>query len=82
MTFAHVKMNHIVGSDYEELVSILRSARAAYQLTPGGMLAFNDLLASLRRSKYCRKELWSLLNKSLQQNSPNSPYSESNSARI
>lgn len=82
MTFAHIKLNHIATSDYDEFVSVMRVARLAYQLTPGGIITFNELLQSLRRSKWCRKELWTLLNKSLQQNPPNSPFGEATPTRI
>lgn len=54
----HFKMYHITPAEYDEFVSIIRSARAAFQLTPGGMVQFNELLQSLRRTKSCKKELW------------------------
>ena len=82
MTYAHIKLNHIVGSDYDNFVETINAARKAYQLTPGGMVAFNELLQSLRRSKWCRKDLWTKINKSLQQHPASSPFSESTPARI
>ncbi|XP_054722766.1 zinc finger SWIM domain-containing protein 8-like [Uloborus diversus] len=54
----HFKMYHITPAEYDEFVSIIRSARTAFQLTPGGMVQFNELLQSLRRTKSCKKELW------------------------
>lgn len=63
----HFKMYHITPADYDEFVQIVRSARSAFQLTPGGMVQFNELLQSLRRSKSCKKDLWQHLTNSLQQ---------------
>ncbi|XP_035214833.1 zinc finger SWIM domain-containing protein 8-like isoform X3 [Stegodyphus dumicola] len=54
----HFKMYHITPAEYDEFVSIIRSARTAFQLTPGGIVQFNELLQSLRRTKSCKKELW------------------------
>lgn len=61
----HFKMYHITPGEYEEFVNIIRSARSAFQLTPGGMVQFNELLQSLRRSKSCKKELWQRIANSL-----------------
>ncbi|RWS28198.1 zinc finger SWIM domain-containing protein 8-like protein [Leptotrombidium deliense] len=65
----HFKMYHITPSDYEEFVQVIRGARQAYQLTPGGMVQFNELLQNLKRSKSYKKELWQHLQNALQQNS-------------
>ncbi|KAF8796402.1 Zinc finger SWIM domain-containing protein 8 [Argiope bruennichi] len=54
----HFKMYHITPAEYDEFVNIIRSARTAFQLTPGGMVQFNELLQSLRRTKSCKKDLW------------------------
>ncbi|XP_076368727.1 zinc finger SWIM domain-containing protein 8-like [Tachypleus tridentatus] len=54
----HFKMYHITPAEYEEFVNIIRKAKSAFQLTPGGMVQFSELLQSLRRSKSCKKELW------------------------
>ncbi|KAG8193595.1 hypothetical protein JTE90_000229 [Oedothorax gibbosus] len=54
----HFKMYHITPAEYDEFVSIIRSARTAFQLTPGGIVQFNELLQSLRRTKSCKKDLW------------------------
>lgn len=51
-------MYHITPAEYDEFVNIIRSARTAFQLTPGGIVQFNELLQSLRRTKSCKKELW------------------------
>ncbi|KAK3090543.1 hypothetical protein FSP39_012583 [Pinctada imbricata] len=56
---AHQRIHHINQSEYEDFVSIMCSARNAFYLTPGGIVQFQELLQSLRRSKSCRKELWS-----------------------
>ena len=76
-------MNHITQSDFEEFVGIIKSARTAYYMTPpGGPLAFNELLQSLRRSKKWRKEFNQLLSKALQTNPPNPAYVEANAGRM
>ncbi len=62
----HFKMYHITPADYDEFVGIIRSARSAFQLTPGGNIQFNELLQSLRRSKSCKKDLWQHIASSLQ----------------
>ncbi|XP_054168196.1 zinc finger SWIM domain-containing protein 8-like [Oppia nitens] len=62
----HFKMYHITPADYDEFVTIIRSARSAFQLTPGGNIQFNELLQSLRRSKSCKKDLWQHIANSLQ----------------
>lgn len=54
----HTKMYHITPAEYDEFINILRSARMAFMLTPGGMVQFTELLHSLRRSKSCKKDLW------------------------
>ncbi|BFZ03243.1 hypothetical protein BsWGS_06282 [Bradybaena similaris] len=55
---AHQRIHHISNADYDEFVSIVCNARNAFYLTPGGIVQFNELLQSLRRSKSCRKDLW------------------------
>ena len=55
---AHQRIHHISNADYDEFVSIVCTARNAFYLAPGGIVQFNELLQSLRRSKSCRKELW------------------------
>ncbi|KAH9502527.1 Zinc finger SWIM domain-containing protein 8 [Bulinus truncatus] len=55
---AHQRIHHINNADYDEFVSIVCNARNAFYLAPGGIVQFNELLQSLRRSKSCRKDLW------------------------
>ncbi|UYV61045.1 ZSWIM8 [Cordylochernes scorpioides] len=55
---AHFKMYHITAGEYDEFVNIIRAARSAFQLTPGGHVQFNEFLQSIRRSKSCKKDLW------------------------
>ncbi|VDI34720.1 Hypothetical predicted protein [Mytilus galloprovincialis] len=55
---AHQRIHHINQADYDDFVSTICSARNAFCLTQGGMIQFQELLQSLRRSKSCRKELW------------------------
>ena len=54
----HQRMHHITQAEYDEFVSIVCSARNAFCMTAGGMVQFNELLQSLRRSKSCKKDLW------------------------
>ncbi|XP_064625296.1 zinc finger SWIM domain-containing protein 8-like isoform X2 [Lineus longissimus] len=56
---SHQRISHITQAEYDEFVSIICSARNAFcSMTPGGMVQFNDLLMNLRKSKFCKKELW------------------------
>ncbi|WAQ97485.1 ZSWM8-like protein [Mya arenaria] len=55
---AHQRIHHINPSEYDDFVSIICSARNVFYITPGGMVQFQELLQSLRRTKSCRKELW------------------------
>lgn len=55
---AHHRIHHISPADYDDFVSTICSARNAFCLSPGGMVQFQELLQSLRRSKSCRKDLW------------------------
>ncbi|XP_037296469.1 zinc finger SWIM domain-containing protein 8 [Manduca sexta] len=64
----HQKLYHLTAMEYEEFVSIVLSARTAFQLTPDGNTQFKEWLASLRRSKSCKKDLWTQLNAALQTN--------------
>ncbi|XP_047984423.1 zinc finger SWIM domain-containing protein 8 homolog [Leguminivora glycinivorella] len=64
----HQKLYHLTPVEYEEFVSIVLSARTAFQLTPEGNTQFKEWLASLRRSKSCKKDLWTQLNAALQTN--------------
>ncbi|KAL0832898.1 hypothetical protein ABMA28_001045 [Loxostege sticticalis] len=64
----HQKLYHLTSVEYEEFVSIVLSARTAFQLTPEGNTQFKEWLASLRRSKSCKKDLWTQLNAALQTN--------------
>ncbi|KAK7073230.1 Zinc finger SWIM domain-containing protein 8 [Halocaridina rubra] len=66
----HLKMYYITPTEYDEFVSIILAARSAYQMTPGGMVQFNELLQALRRSKSCKKELWTRITNALQQTPP------------
>ena len=54
----HQRMNHITPAESDEIVNIICSARNAFYMTPGGLVQFNELLQSLRRTKSCKKDLW------------------------
>lgn len=61
----HSKLFHITNADYDDFINILLNARAAFQMTAGGLVQFNELLQSLRRSKSFKKDLWMKLNSAL-----------------
>ncbi|XP_055711055.1 zinc finger SWIM domain-containing protein 8 homolog isoform X3 [Phlebotomus papatasi] len=65
----HQKLYHLTTADYEEFSSIILAARAAFQITPEGNAQFKDWLQSIRRSKSCKKDLWTQINAALQNNS-------------
>uniref|UniRef100_A0A1B6CIJ5 SWIM-type domain-containing protein n=2 Tax=Clastoptera arizonana TaxID=38151 RepID=A0A1B6CIJ5_9HEMI len=62
----HQKLYHLTTSDYEEFVTIVCSARAAFSITPEGSSQFKEWLQSIRRSKSCKKDLWAQINSALQ----------------
>ncbi|CAG9823361.1 unnamed protein product, partial [Phaedon cochleariae] len=64
----HQKLYHLTAADYEDFVSIVCAARAAFQITPDGSAQFKEWLQSIRRSKSCKKDLWSQINTALQAN--------------
>ncbi|XP_074025698.1 zinc finger SWIM domain-containing dorado [Leptinotarsa decemlineata] len=64
----HQKLYHLTSADYEDFVSIVCAARAAFHITPEGSSQFKEWLQSIRRSKSCKKELWSQINAALQAN--------------
>jgi len=57
----HQKLYQLSSSDYEEYVGILYSAYGAFAMTPEGSTMFKDWLQSVRRSKSCKKELWTMI---------------------
>ncbi|XP_055618684.1 zinc finger SWIM domain-containing protein 8 homolog [Toxorhynchites rutilus septentrionalis] len=61
----HQKLYHLTVSDYEECTSTIMSARNAFQITPEGSAQFKDWLQSIKRSKSCKKELWTQINAAL-----------------
>ncbi|CAG0915760.1 unnamed protein product [Notodromas monacha] len=63
----HQRLYHITPGEYEDFVSIVRTARTAFQMTLGGPTQFQELLQSLKRSKFCKKELWHRITAVLQQ---------------
>ncbi|XP_053949230.1 zinc finger SWIM domain-containing protein 8 homolog, partial [Anastrepha ludens] len=65
----HQKLYHLTQADYEDFASIILAARAAFQITPEGSGQFKDWLQSIKRSKSCKKELWTQINAALQSNS-------------
>ncbi|XP_025198718.1 zinc finger SWIM domain-containing protein 8-like [Melanaphis sacchari] len=57
----HQKLYQLSSADYEEYVGILYSAYGAFAMTPEGGTMFKDWLQSVRRSKSCKKELWTMI---------------------
>lgn len=45
----HQKLYHLTAADYEDFVSIVCAARAAFQITPEGNTQFKEWLQSIRR---------------------------------
>lgn len=45
----HQKLYHLTPADYEDFVSIVCAARAAFQITPEGNGQFKEWLQSIRR---------------------------------
>ncbi|CAK9795279.1 Zinc finger SWIM domain-containing protein 8 homolog [Anthophora quadrimaculata] len=64
----HQKLYHLTTGDYEDFVSVIRAARAAFHITPEGHVQFKEWLQSIKRSQSCSKELWAQINAALQQN--------------
>lgn len=62
----HQKLYHLTTSDYEDFVNIVCAARAAFQITPEGAQQFKEWLQSIKRSKSCKKDLWTQINAALQ----------------
>lgn len=54
-------------SESEEFLILIRQARQAFYLTAAGPNQFSDVIATIRRSKNCKKELWQLVSNFLQQ---------------
>ncbi|XP_053669312.1 zinc finger SWIM domain-containing protein 8 homolog [Anopheles marshallii] len=61
----HQKLYHLTIADYEDFTSTIISARNAFQITPEGNAQFKDWLQSIKRSKSCKKELWTQINAAL-----------------
>lgn len=45
----HQKLYHLTAADYEDFISIVCAARAAFQITPDGSAQFKEWLQSIRR---------------------------------
>lgn len=45
----HQKLYHLTSSEYEEFVSVVCAARAAFHITPEGSQQFKEWLQSIRR---------------------------------
>jgi hypothetical protein len=52
------RLYHITANDYDDLVSILMSAKQTFMWGVDGVASFNTLLHAIKRNKSCKKELW------------------------
>lgn len=57
----HYNLINISQSEYDEFVELLRHARGAFCMAPGGMTQFNELLQSIRWGHAKKKELWQMI---------------------
>lgn len=57
----HYNLINITQSEYDEFVELLRHARGAFCMAPGGMTQFNELLQSIRWGHSKKKELWQMI---------------------
>ena len=57
----HYNLINISQNDYDEFVELLRHARGAFCMAPGGMTQFNELLQSIRWGHSKKKELWQMI---------------------
>ena len=57
----HYNLINISQSEYDEFVELLRHARGAFCMAPGGMTQFNELLQSIRWGHSKKKELWQMI---------------------
>lgn len=57
----HYNLVNISQSEYDEFVELLRHARGAFCMAPGGMTQFNELLQSIRWGHSKKKELWQMI---------------------
>ncbi|XP_014261902.1 zinc finger SWIM domain-containing protein 8-like [Cimex lectularius] len=57
----HTKLYHLSPNEHEEFIGVVLAARSAFQVTPEGSQMFKDWLQTIRRSKSCKKDLWTQL---------------------
>lgn len=57
----HYNLINISQNEYDEFVELLRHARGAFCMAPGGMTQFNELLQSIRWGHSKKKELWQMI---------------------
>ena len=57
----HYNLINISQNEYDEFVELLRHARGAFCMAPGGMTQFNELLQSIRWGHAKKKELWQMI---------------------
>jgi hypothetical protein len=54
------RIHHMTPNDHEDFISMVVTARSAFFYS-GNISSFSELLQNLRRSKACKKELWTKL---------------------
>lgn len=62
----HQKLYHLTQAEYDDFTSIILHARKAFMWTAGGSNEFQNLLSSLRRTKSCKKDLWTKITSAVQ----------------
>jgi len=62
----HQRLYHLTPAEYEDFTAIILHARKAFMWTASGQNEFQNLLSSLRRTKSCKKDLWSKITAAVQ----------------
>jgi len=62
----HQKLYHVTPAEYDDFTQIILHARKAFMWTAGGNNEFQNLLSSLRRTKSCKKDLWTKITSAVQ----------------
>ena len=57
----HFNLIDLARSEYDDFVELVRHARNAFCMAPGGMSQFNELLQSIRRRYPKKKDLWQMI---------------------
>jgi hypothetical protein len=63
-------MHHLTPNDHEDFINMVITARNAFYYS-GNMSSFSELLQNLKKSKACKKDLWSKIYNALANTSTN-----------